>query len=260
MGTLEQTLGNAGLSDKEAKVYLASLELGSSTATHIARKAGVNRATTYLIADSLMYRGLMSFEDKDAKRFFAAEPPAKLLSRLKDEQRQVVEKQLAIEGALPELESMVKAAGPRPRITYYKGIDGLEAMREFLYKHRHEEGLNAIDLDSLANVVPLQNMHDHHKRLKLYDLFGRILYTYDKPGSFDFLGTDKRSGRFERRMIPREKFPFEGEVVIFGDNVAFLAYLDTVHGTIIEHPPFAKTMHSVFELAWSTAGLLAPKS
>jgi DNA-binding MarR family transcriptional regulator len=256
MPNLEQTLGSAGLTEKEAKVYLAALELGSSTATPIARKAGVNRATTYLIADNLIARGLMTSLEKDSTRFFVAEPPAQLLSRLKAEQERMAEQKRVLESALPELESLVKAVGMRPRITYYRGIEGLEAMREFLYRHRHDEILNAVDLDSLSSVVPLENIRAHHKKLKLYDLHGRVLYTYAKPESVQHLGTRVLGEVNERRMLPREKFPFEGEVCIFGDNVAFLAYQDTVHGTIVEHAPFAKTMHSVFELAWNTARTL----
>lgn len=43
--TLENKLKELGLADKEARVYLASLELGSDTVQNIAKKSGVNRAT-----------------------------------------------------------------------------------------------------------------------------------------------------------------------------------------------------------------------
>lgn len=41
--SLVNHLKNAGLADKEAKVYLAMLELGPSPVLPIAAKAGVNR-------------------------------------------------------------------------------------------------------------------------------------------------------------------------------------------------------------------------
>ena len=58
--TLEFKLKELGLAEKEAKVFLASLELGSSAVQEIAKKAEINRATTYVIIEKLMKKGLMS--------------------------------------------------------------------------------------------------------------------------------------------------------------------------------------------------------
>jgi len=76
---LEKDLQQIGLSEKEAKVYLASLELGPSTAQTIAAKATVNRPTTYVMIESLIKRGLMSSFQKGKKRFFVAGKPTQLL-------------------------------------------------------------------------------------------------------------------------------------------------------------------------------------
>ena len=57
------SLKKIGLSENEAKVYLATLELGSSTAQQIAQKAELKRPTTYVQLETLMKRGLVtSFE------------------------------------------------------------------------------------------------------------------------------------------------------------------------------------------------------
>ena len=53
-----QDLQQIGLTEKEAKVYLAALELGEKAVQVIAQKAGVNRATTYFILESLIEKGL----------------------------------------------------------------------------------------------------------------------------------------------------------------------------------------------------------
>ena len=60
MSDLIQELGHLGLSEKEAAVYLASLELGPAPVQDISHKAKVNRATTYVMIESLMGRGLIS--------------------------------------------------------------------------------------------------------------------------------------------------------------------------------------------------------
>ena len=68
-------LSHVGLSDKEAAVYLAAMELGPAVVQDIAKKAEVNRATTYVMIESLASRGMMSTFVKGKKRYFAAEPP-----------------------------------------------------------------------------------------------------------------------------------------------------------------------------------------
>ncbi len=62
----EKELQNLGLTEKEARTYLASLELGPETAQNIAKKTGINRATTYVQIESLKKRGLMSEFEKGA--------------------------------------------------------------------------------------------------------------------------------------------------------------------------------------------------
>ena len=53
MDELKKELEHLGLSDKEAKVYLAALEMGPSPVQDISHKAHVNRATTYVMIESL---------------------------------------------------------------------------------------------------------------------------------------------------------------------------------------------------------------
>ncbi|MBI4087815.1 TrmB family transcriptional regulator, partial [Candidatus Kaiserbacteria bacterium] len=70
---MPKELEDLGLSEKEARVYLAALELGQNTAERIAKQASVNRSTTYVQLDSLMKMGLISTHEEDKKTLFAPE-------------------------------------------------------------------------------------------------------------------------------------------------------------------------------------------
>ena len=50
-------LQDMGLSEKEAKIYLASLEIGRATADQLAKQAKIVRSTTYVQLESLMKKG-----------------------------------------------------------------------------------------------------------------------------------------------------------------------------------------------------------
>src|SRR3989338_6412357 len=86
---LVKILEDLGLSEKEAKVYLASLELGESAPAEIAKHAGINRDTTYVIAEKLVKDGLMSQLEKDKKTYFMAENPEQLLRLLRKQEQDI---------------------------------------------------------------------------------------------------------------------------------------------------------------------------
>jgi len=247
---LEEALHGAGLSEKEAKVYLASLELGGGTAVQIARKSGINRGTTYLIAENLMQRGLMSGVERGGSKNFCAEPPSHLVSRIEKEHETLATRRELLAAALPELEAIVKGSPARPSVRYYEGEDGLRVMREILYKNRREEILNAVDMDAFCGAIPHDNMREHLKNIHRYDLGGRILYTCSDELNKKLMANLVNRVGWERHRVPKQKYPFDGEIVIFGNTVAFLSYRNGIVGAIIEHESFARTMRGIFELAW----------
>lgn len=253
MPTLEQALQSAGLSEKEAKIYLAALEFGSATAVQIARKSLINRGTTYLIAENLMHRGLMSAVEREGHKFFSSEPPSQLLARVEKESLTIHERKAALSAVLPELEALVKSGGPRPSVRYYEGLQGLEAMRQILYHARRDEVLSAVDLDSLRRHVSIENLRAHQKRMKVFDLGGRVLYTCTDSSAEEAVSHSVSAGTHEHRRVAHDKFPFAGEIVIFGNTVALVSYSERIIGSIIEHSDFARTMRSLFELAWHAA-------
>jgi len=254
MPSLEQALQSAGLSEKEAKVYLAALELGAAGAVQIARKSGINRGTTYLIAENLMLRGLMSSVERDGHTLFSSEPPRQLLSRVEKESQTVEERKQSLAAALPELEALVKVGGtPRPSVRYYEGLQGLEAMREVLYKNRRHEILNAANLDFPEEFLPRENLQAHRRKMKLYDVRGRLLYTCSDALNKELFPSPPIIGLWQRRRLPADRFPFQGEVVVFGDHVAFISYAGRVSGALIEHAHFALSMKTIFEMAWKEA-------
>ena len=89
---LERDLQEIGLNEKEAKVYLAALELGQSVVQDIAKKAGVNRATTYFVIEGLMKMGLMSSFHKGKKQYFVAADPDRLIRVVEQEKGSIERK------------------------------------------------------------------------------------------------------------------------------------------------------------------------
>ena len=74
-GILEST----GLSPSEIAAYIAAVELGSTVASLIARKANLNRSNCYEALKRLISKGLVTSVNKNRKTFFEAVDPKLLL-------------------------------------------------------------------------------------------------------------------------------------------------------------------------------------
>ena len=61
MITKEEALKGLNLSDKEINVYLSLLMLGQSSVNNIAKKANLNRISTYDLLKALLERGFVSY-------------------------------------------------------------------------------------------------------------------------------------------------------------------------------------------------------
>ena len=97
---------NLGLSQKEAEVYLANLQLGLATAQKIAEKAEINRTTAYATIKNLITRGLINTVDKAGKQYFVAEKPEKLKYFYEQQERELQRRKETIDKIMPELESL----------------------------------------------------------------------------------------------------------------------------------------------------------
>jgi sugar-specific transcriptional regulator TrmB len=116
-------LQEMGLSEAEAKVYLALLDSGSTTAGLVIKKAGLHRATTYQILNRLQEKGLVSAIIKGKKQYFEATDPKRLLDALK-------ERETRLKQALPNLEGLYMAAKEKQEVTVYSGVGGLRTVLE----------------------------------------------------------------------------------------------------------------------------------
>lgn len=110
-----------GLSEKEAKIYIALLSMDKAVVSDIAKKAGVNRSTAYILLEALKERRLVSVSEKNNISYFSCEPP-KRLQEIAD--KAYVKSKSLVETAkslAPELSKKYKGVGKRPSMRIYEG-------------------------------------------------------------------------------------------------------------------------------------------
>ncbi len=236
-------LTHLGLSEKEAKVYLAALELGKTSVQNISKKAEVNRATTYVIIESLIKKGLMSSIEESKKQFFYAEPPEKLRMLFESMETEIVRKLDYLDKMLPELRALSAKENVRPSIKYYEGKEGLRAIHKELSNQKSGTSRMIYSWDMLKDLIGAAEKGQFPDKGKPAGVKTKTLYAYRA-------GTLESTADGEKKKIPVDKFPINAEIAIFGSKVSIASLGNKIFGMIIEDNDLAEAFASLFELAW----------
>ncbi len=241
-------LQDFGLSEKEARVYLASLEIGRATAEKLAKQAKVRRSTTYVQIESLMEKGLMSSFEEDSKRYFAPESPEYLSQILQKEKALFEVKEMELTQSLPDLIRLFENAGDRPSIRFFNGKDGITAMREETLRDlkKGERIYVMYSFEALFALYSKEEVASYSEKREKQGINLKIIYSR-KDGK---LPITTRGPLSERGFLPSDKFSLETDFFIFGNKVALMALTGNVFGIIIESAAVASSMRKIFDLLW----------
>ncbi len=249
MNTLIEELEKFGLSEKEASVYLASLELGPSPVQDICHKGKVNRATTYVMIESLMNRGLMSSFVRGKKRFYVSESPERLRAVLRVQRRELESKEEQFEKTFPMLSALYNAEGAKPQIRYMEGMEGIATVREMFEKLDGEVIQFAPFQPSVMAEELSIGRSEHIQKIHSVNSAFRILLVTDQtdPSKLPDLPN------VEIRMIPSARFPTDAEIVVRGNTICLYSFKSAILAVVITSLELANGVRSLFELAWAGA-------
>lgn len=243
-------LKDLGLSDNEARVYVAMLELGQGTVMQIASKAGINRPTTYVQIEALKKRGLVQTLTKGKKALLSAQDPSQLETMLEREVKEIEIKKSELTKILPELQTMWGLGGNKPRIRYFEGIQGLRDVQNEFLKTKSGVMYGIFNVDAFADVFP-DGGRDYVRRRVQKGIRARTIYT-SRKGKIIPEANPKELG--EARYMDPTKFKFEADITIFDDNVALTSLQGTISCTVITHAGLAQSFRGLFEFLWAAAG------
>lgn len=247
---LERLLEKLGLSEKEAKVYLATLELGQDTVQNIAKKASVQRPTAYVILEKLMTTGLVSTVQQGKKTLFVAESPKELQNLLEEQKHQIDMHRQELDDAMGQFMAIHNASGDKPVVRYFEGEEGLVALDR--YGHDQfppgKEILGIMPIDLIEEQFPKRREEAMSDRVKRR-IPSRIIYTHrDGPFPEEVNKKQLRNAVF----ISREKLPIDVTLQIYPEwGVKFYNFQPGKHfGVLMQSEQIAKNMQAFFELAW----------
>ena len=237
-----------GLSDKEAKVYLALLELEVAGVTEVAETANINRSSTYVVLSSLKKKGLVSTsEDKKIQHYIAVSPEM-LFREAEDRANQAEKIKKTIDNIIPELKALHKDTKQRPKIKIFEGSRGF---------------INAFEdtLDSKEKVI---RVFSNGQRIfnKLPEYFPNYVQRRIKLGiKMHGIHPDNKIGRHLIKTSPKFDQPmlisfkmskFPADMAIYDNKIGYMSP-DQDLALIIESKEIASVMKNIFDLAFNEA-------
>jgi sugar-specific transcriptional regulator TrmB len=238
---IAQQLEQFGLDDKETKIYLALLGLGTASISDIAKKAGVKRPTTYLYIEDLLQKQLIYRTVKGKRTFYVAHDPQKIMYVL-DEKRKNLEK------ILPELQSVHKLAFNQPKIRFYEGKEGLKNIyNEFFATSFPVYG--AFSADKFYEVF------DEEFNAHIFDLMrengGQIYDLVEKTKFSESYIKKKQYKKDHKAKLLPDDFKMATDMLVAEDKVALISF-DNLSGVVIEDADIAETHRQFLKFMWKS--------
>lgn len=231
-----------GFSEKEAKVYLAWLELGSAPGSTIARTAGEKRVTVYSIIKELIKKWCMTELKRNGMNYFSVVSPDILASQLENKYQSFQQK-------LPELMALAEKFGNKPKVQFFEWVDGLKNMYDdLLWSKTDINSFLGTDctqkelLDYLYNDF-LPRRIEHH-------IHANVLLPASRENQ-KYVGIDKK-GYKKSKIIKHPLFNIDGEINIYWPNKVAIALFDKkeLSGLIIQSEKLYTSMKSIFTVLW----------
>ncbi len=235
-------LKKAGLTDSQAKGYLALIEHGALTPTELADKTGESRTNGYAIAEKLISLGL-AFKNSNVKTTIEALNPTKIRSIINEKQQQLKAVSDEISAAMPTMLSKFRLTSDQPGVISSEGPESLRLAYNEIIASKDEvlifPGRDLRKNPEISALIDVQIERQRKAGIKSLALM---------PAS-KFNPAIKSDGFLTVKKLP-EGVEFEAQIMIFGNNVITTVANHGIVNTIISSPEVASAMRSIFFALW----------
>ncbi len=251
---LVSTLSDLGLTNYEARVYLALTRRGSSTAAETARVAGIPRQRIYDVLSSLVTRGLASTRPGQVTKY-SATPPAEAIEHLVSDHRLRLEHLERESLALAESLTPAFDAGQE----HTDPLEYIEVLRDRRAINQRFGELQAGIEDEILvftkppYATPPEENVEGLEVTQSHDVYAVYeVSIFDDPANVEgvrqFVEAGERAKFVEE--LPLKLVIIDERIVLFGmeDPVEAGAALTML---VVEHPALAKVLKIAFMHVWA---------
>lgn len=239
-------LQKIGLTEKEAKLYLAGLQTGPASLQNLVSASKLKRATVYNIIEDLKGKGLIKTLLKGKQKLYLVADPENLESTIR-------QKQTVFDSVLNQLRALQNSAGKKPSVRIYQGLEGLIEIYDDLLR-RCDEHLEVVS-PKLPKIIT-DYWNEKHIPCRIKKGHRVRIIAPDIPFYQAWQKKDKYSLR-EIRLLPLNKFPFQNEIYLYHGKVGFITHdQDNSLGLVVQSDEIFTTMQIILENLWNSIPLI----
>jgi len=255
---LVQHLIKVGLSAKSAAVYVALLEVGGAHPSTLASNTHLNRSTVYKILLDLSVKGLITEIEKGKKLFYQVEKPEKLIRYSRNQAdiaKEAYEKTVEL---VPEIEGLFSMTPNKPVIRYYQDAEGIASIYEDMVSENRKYEMVAFSHgEAFKDYLSKKDLLKFVKAKERQKITTRAIVpdTKDNRQYNSTVFKDVRKDIWPQiRYVPKEIFPFEAEMTLYGANKLAITKLrgERLIGLVIEDQLVHNMFKMIFELVWKS--------
>lgn len=251
----KQLLEELGLNEAEIVVYLASLELGSGSASAIAKAADLNRITAYEALKRLSTKGFVKIRARknDRTKYFTPAEYADVVEKLKGKQEQLAETIKKAELLKNAFIAQFSPATEKPVVLFYEGTSGIKEVLNDTLKAVSKEILSFASVESLESGFDKKFLENYWKKRVSLGIPTRGIVPKTEKATLSFDNKRNTEELRQLKFISPDIYNFKNEIDIYGDNIGITSHSKgDEHGIIIRSKSVAESMRAVFEALWGS--------
>ncbi len=243
-------LTQLGLTDSEIKVYLALLELDSSTVGPIIEKAKVQESKIYQILDKLKEKGLVSFVIKGKYKNYQASDPKNLIRILNERKRKIEDEEEKISRELiPKIEARRKTKEETQEALVFEGLNGLKTAYNYLLDTMNSgEEYYVFNLGEELSKQEIINFFTNYHKKRVEK---KVKIKFIAPTEVKDIVKKNYNWKLVEYRYTDRKFPIG--TLIFKDHVMTLSIKEEPTVFIIKSKTNYEYYKSFFEDMWKIA-------
>ncbi|OQA85005.1 MAG: Sugar-specific transcriptional regulator TrmB [Lentisphaerae bacterium ADurb.Bin242] len=242
---LIEELSNLDLTGRQARVYLALLQLGSASAIELAKNTGFKHPTVYDVLDSLKARGLVSESFLGKKKRFTAENPDNFLELEARRQR-------TLGSILPGLRELYLGGVQRPRIRFYQGAEGIKAVNEELLNVKAKEYFYFGSVQEMFKTNGERYLRDYFKRRIERGIWSNAIRNPSRERDEDYM----QPGEHNLRRVRYLPTPISEDVAglyLYDEKIAIHSALKENYAITIESRELFVLLKTIWQCLWNVA-------
>jgi HTH-type transcriptional regulator, sugar sensing transcriptional regulator len=239
---LTSLLQKTGLTQKEARVYLALLELGKADIGDISRLSGLKRPIIYIIIEELLKKGCVTqLPDKKVNTYQAIDPLV-ILSQLKTTAKYFSE-------MIPFLHSLSNKGKKRPKLHFIEGRGNV--WKNLTETIQEKEGFYISSYSKINKFYP-NSINDFIN--KEHKIFNQVRGRHIIPDNEEDIALGKELTKVKQlvRILPKKE-DVGMDFALYKNRLSITLFEENPFAVTIESEELAKSLRTIFEVVWENS-------